>query len=460
MAMSLEVIILAAGLGKRMCSSKPKVLHMLGGKPLIEHVINTASELSPQKIHVVYGHGGDLVKTHLVKYTNLNWVFQQEQLGTGHAVKSALHHVEKNSQVLVLYGDVPLIHAETLSKLLSKTSAACLSLLTKNMVEPLGLGRIIRNSNHEVIAIVEEKDASEEQKNVKEIFTGILSASASLLQSWLAQVTNDNVQGEYYLTDIVHLAIAQGKSVNSVEAVVEEEVQGVNDKQQLAVLERYYQYQQAQQLMQQGVTLSDPHRIDIRGHVTVSHDVFIDVNVILEGTINIGANVSIGANNVIRNSTVQAGTVIKENCVIEGAVIGEECVIGPFARIRPGTELAKDVRLGNFVETKKAKIGESSKASHLSYLGDADIGTNVNIGAGTISCNYDGVNKHKTTIGDNAFVGSGTQLIAPVKIESGATIGAGSTVSNLAPKNKLTLSRARQVTIDGWQRPKKIKEEK
>ncbi len=458
MAIKLEIVILAAGLGKRMQSSKPKVLHCLGGKPLIEHVISTSLILSPKTIHVVHGHGGDQVKACMAKYTNLNWIYQQEQLGTGHAVKSALQYVSNDSQVLVLYGDVPLIQADTLNKLLNKADSTSLSLLVRTMRDPAGLGRIVRDNQRNIIAIVEEKDASKEQKKIQEIFTGILSAPADLLQAWLNQVTNDNAQREFYLPDVTRLAIAEGKTVNCVEAMTEEQIAGVNDKQQLALLERYYQYQRAQQLMQQGVTLSDPNRIDIRGDVTLGQDVSMDINVILEGTVNIGSDVTIGANTVIRNSTIHMGCIIKENCVIEDSIIAEECIIGPFARIRPGTKLAENVRVGNFVEIKKTKIGTSSKVNHLTYLGDADIGANVNIGAGTISCNYDGVNKHQTIIGDDAFVGSGTQLIAPVKVGAGATIGAGSTISSLAPKDKLTLSRAPQKTIDNWKRPQKIKE--
>lgn len=453
--MSLNVIILAAGEGKRMRSSLPKVLHPLAGRPMVEHVFSAAQALAPDRIHVVYGHRGEQLRE---RYANamwpLNWVEQTERLGTGHAVQQVVPHLSSGDLVLVLYGDVPLVRPETLSRLLELATAQGMALVTAELPEPYGYGRILRDAGS-IKGIVEEKDATEAQRAIREINTGILAARADLLERHLARLDNGNAQREYYLTDVVGMAAKEGIAIASVAPKSEEEILGVNDRAQLARLERHHQRMQAERLMAQGVTLLDPARIDVRGELLTGTDVLIDVNAVFEGKVELGDNVSIGPNCVIRNARIEAGTKIAANCVIEDAGIGTNCRIGPFARIRPETKVEEGAHIGNFVEIKKSAIGRGSKVNHLSYIGDAEIGSGVNIGAGTITCNYDGVNKHLTKIGDGAFIGSDTQLVAPVTVGAGATIGAGSTITRDAPPNELTLSRSPQQTRPGWKRPVK-----
>jgi len=453
--MKLGVVILAAGQGTRMCSSLAKVLHPLAGSPLLGHVVKTAHQLDPERVVIVYGHGGEQV-IEAFPGQDQEWVEQAEQLGTGHAVAQALPVLEAVDQVLVLYGDVPLIKEDTLEALVQAGSESELALLTAEFDEPTGYGRIVRDPHGRVQAIVEQKDANPEQLKITEINTGFLVARREHLVRWLANLSNDNAQGEYYLTDIVAMAVAEGVDVHTVYPTVKAEVMGVNDRAQLAFLERHYQREQASAFMRQGVTLRDPSRFDLRGSLEVAQDVEIDINVLIEGTVSLGTGVRIGANSVIRNSRIADGVQILENCVIEDSIIGPACRIGPFSRIRPGTALAGDNHVGNFVEIKKSDVAQGTKINHLSYIGDSSIGKSVNIGAGTITCNYDGVNKFRTVIGDNAFIGSDTQLIAPVEIGAGATIGAGSTISADAPPDTLTLSRTKQVSLSGWRRPKKI----
>lgn len=456
--MKLGVVILAAGQGTRMRSKLPKVLHPLAGRPLLDHAIQAAKRLAAERIAVVYGHAGEQVKS-AFSDPELIWVEQQEQLGTGHAVEQAMPAMQDMDQVLVLYGDVPLIRDTTLSSLTTACMYADLALLTAAFDNPSGYGRIIRNNCGKIESIVEHKDASPNQLLLKEINTGILIAKRASLEGWLRRVENSNAQGEFYLTDVVKLAVADGVCVQSSQPEELDEVAGVNDRAQLAHLERRFQEWQADRLMRAGLGLYDPSRFDLRGALEFGRDVTIDINVLMEGEIVLGDDVSIGANSVIRNCRIADGVVIKENCVLEDAVIGANCSIGPFARIRPLTELAEDAHIGNFVEIKKSNIGAGSKVNHLSYIGDCHIGKQVNVGAGTITCNYDGANKHLTVIGDGAFIGSDTQLVAPVEIGAGATIGAGSTITSRAPDDTLTLSRAKQISIKGWKRPvKKPKE--
>jgi bifunctional UDP-N-acetylglucosamine pyrophosphorylase/glucosamine-1-phosphate N-acetyltransferase len=453
--MNLSIIILAAGLGKRMRSELPKVLHPLANKPLIRHVVDGALALQPHSLHVVYGHGGDQVRATLNEFS-INWVHQAQQLGTGHAVAQAMPNIIDDSMVLVLCGDVPLITPATLEELCSQADNNSLGILTVELDNPQGYGRIVRNAAGEVERIVEEKDADAAIKQIKEVNSGIFLIPAVHLRRWLSSLNNDNAQGEYYLTDIVSLAVAENMSIFTSSAHNVYEVMGINNRVQLAILERQYQKQQAHKLMlDYGVTLHDPSRIDIRGSIEAGHDVAIDVNVVFEGDIKLGNKVKIGPNCIIRNATIGDGVEIFSNCVIENVVIGDNCRIGPLARLRPDTVLAENVRIGNFVEIKKTTVAKGSKINHLSYIGDTEIGTEVNIGAGTITCNYDGTNKHKTIIGDKAFIGSDTQLIAPVTVGAGATIGAGSTISRDTPDDTLTLSRSPQNTVPGWQRPTK-----
>lgn len=456
--MTLGVVILAAGQGTRMRSKLPKVLHHLAGRPLLDHAIQAAKRLSPERLAVVYGHGGEQVKK-AFSDPDLIWVEQKEQLGTGHAVAQAMSQLQGVDRVLVLYGDVPLIREQTLTSLAAACIQTELALLTAVFENPAGYGRILRNTNGKIERIVEHKDASNEELEVKEINTGILIAKRDSLEGWLERVDNTNAQGEFYLTDVVELAVADGVSIQSSQPEELDEVAGVNDCVQLARLERRFQEWQAGRLMRKGLTLRDPNRFDLRGTIEFGQDVTIDVNVLLEGHVELGSDVSIGANTVIRNCRIGDGVVIRENCIMENSVIGANCAIGPFARIRPETELAADARIGNFVEIKKSQVGAGSKINHLSYIGDSSIGATVNIGAGTITCNYDGANKHRTLIGDGAFIGSNSQLVAPVEIGAGATIGAGSTITGKAPEDTLTLTRAKQVSIKGWKRPvKKPKE--
>lgn len=457
--MGLQIVILAAGKGKRMESDLPKVLHKLGGMTLLEHVIHTAEKLNPENIFVVYGNGGLTVRDEL-KDLPVKWVEQESQLGTGHAVQTALPYCQNDDNILVLYGDVPLISLATLQNLLNDTPHKGLGLVVTELPDPSGFGRIIRNRLGNIIAIVEHKDASPDQRKIKEINTGIINVPASHLKNWLPRLTKNNKQGEYYLTDIVAIAVADGYPVGGVLANCSEEVQGVNDRWQLATLERYYQLTQAKRLAYSGVTIRDPFRIYVRGKVEIERDVILDVNVILEGKVSIGKNTTIGPNVLLRDVEIGENVEILANTVIEGAKIANQASIGPFARIRPDTVIQEKAKVGNFVETKKTTLGANSKASHLTYLGDAIIGSNVNIGAGTITCNYDGVNKWQTNIGDNAFIGSNASLVAPVNIGEGATIGAGSTITEDAPANQLSLGRAKQCNIPHWKRPKKNKEKK
>ena len=454
--MDLSVVILAAGQGTRMRSALPKVLHRIASKPLVQHVIDTGRSLGSESIHLVYGHGGDLVKE-TINGDDLNWVMQTEQLGTGHAVQQAMPGLDDNSTVLILYGDVPLIKQQTLKNLLDNKPENGIALLTVALNDPTGYGRIVRNENNQVRAIVEHKDAEPKTLLIREVNTGIMAVSSNDLKTWLSNLSNENSQGEYYLTDIIAMASKAGRSVVGILAMDELEVEGVNNRQQLARLERHYQNLEAEKLMLKGVTLYDPKRIDIRGELDVEQDVTIDINTIFEGKVSIGTGSYIGANSILKDCQLGNNVHVKENSIIEGAIIGNDSSIGPFARIRPGTVLKEDVHIGNFVEVKKSIIDKGSKAGHLAYLGDCEIGKNVNVGAGTISCNYDGANKHKTILEDDVFVGSDSQLVAPVKVGKGATIAAGTTVTADVSDNALVISRTKQKEIANWSRPTKKK---
>jgi bifunctional UDP-N-acetylglucosamine pyrophosphorylase/glucosamine-1-phosphate N-acetyltransferase len=437
-----------------MHSNRPKVLAPLGDRPLLKHVIEAAQALAPKHNHVVYGHGAEQISSAL-GYLDVNWVFQERQLGTGHAVAQAIDAISDDARVLVLYGDVPLIRAATLSHLVAAAGTTALALLTVELDDPSGYGRIVRDDDNKVVGIVEDKDASADERHIREVNTGLVCAQAAHLRAWLARLTNENTQGEYYLTDCIALAAADGVPVIAGAAGSVEETQGINDKADLARAERLLQHRQAEALMAAGLTLRDPARFDLRGTLHAGTDAVIDVNVVIEGEVVLGEGVVIGPHCVLRNCRIGDYSQVHAHSVIEHAEIGARCQIGPFARLRPGTHLGDKVKIGNFVETKKATFGIGSKANHLSYVGDSIVGDNVNIGAGVITCNYDGANKHVTTIGDDAFIGSDCQLIAPVAVEAGATIGAGSTITRTAPANRLTLSRARQTSIEGWQRPMK-----
>jgi len=450
----LHVVVLAAGQGTRMKSDLPKVLHRIAGKPMLSHVVSVAEALHAASIQVVYGHGGEKVQQAL-SGLDLSWVEQKEQLGTGHAVQQAVPGIPDESRVLILYGDVPLINQETLQTLVDLLVKTDLSLLTVQLDNPTGYGRIMRNEHRKVYAIVEEKDADPDQKRVNEVNTGMMAVNGRRLKQWLSNLDNNNHQGEYYLTDVISMAVEDGCEVMTCSPTHTIEVEGVNNKMQLARLERAYQRHRAEQYMEQGVTLIDPNRFDLRGTLEIGRDVVIDVNAIFEGRVTIGNNVSIGANAIIKDSDIADDAEILPNSIIDGAKIGNACVIGPFARIRPDTVLAESVKIGNFVEVKKAQIAKKSKVNHLSYVGDTKMGAHVNVGAGTITCNYDGANKHETIIGDNVFIGSDTQLVAPVHVGEGATIGAGSTITHDVPSNELTLSRSQQKTRKGWKRPVK-----
>lgn len=454
--MELKAIILAAGKGTRMRSSLPKVLQPLAGRPLLQYVVDCAKRLQASRIFTVIGHQSHLVEDAMAGQ-DIDFVLQGQQLGTGHAVQQVSPFIKDDDTVLVLYGDVPLTAKSTLDDLLSLVSDRHpLALLTLNLANPTGYGRILRDPHHQVTAIVEQKDATAQQLTVQEVNTGILATKGKQLKQWLARLQSNNAQGEFYLTDIIAMAVADGFAVQTTQPASEMEVLGVNDKLQLAALERQYQQSLANSLMQRGVTLLDPSRIDIRGEVTVGQDVEIDVNVIFEGQVQLGDHVKIGANCVLKNVVIADHSVIHPFSHLDGCQIGREVSIGPYARLRPGTELADKVRIGNFVETKQAKIAQGSKVNHLSYIGDTVMGEQCNIGAGTITCNYDGVNKHQTLIGDRVFVGSDTQLVAPVTVEDDATIGAGSTITKTVPAGQLTLSRAKQLTLAGWQKPTKL----
>ncbi|WP_180075475.1 bifunctional UDP-N-acetylglucosamine diphosphorylase/glucosamine-1-phosphate N-acetyltransferase GlmU [Acinetobacter sp. YH12254] len=453
--MSTTVIILAAGKGTRMRSSLPKVLQPLAGRPLLGHVIETAKKLNADNIITIYGHGGDQVQSAFAQYA-IKWVEQAEQLGTGHAVQMTLPVLPQDGVSLILSGDVPCINPVTLQKLLDATTATGIGLVTLTLPDASGYGRIVRK-NGQIQAIVEHKDATNEQRQIKEINTGIYAVSNAKLHEWLPNLSNDNAQGEYYLTDIVAMALADGMQVASVEPEQAFEVEGVNDRVQLAALERQFQSYQAKQLMQQGVHLIDPSRFDLRGNLTVGQDVQIDINVIIEGDCELGDNVEIGAGCIIKNTKIAAGTKVQPYSIFDSAIVGEDTQIGPFARLRPGAKLAAEVHIGNFVEVKNTTIGVGSKANHFTYLGDAEIGAGSNIGAGTITCNYDGVNKFKTIIGDQAFIGSNSSLVAPVKIGNGATVGAGSTITRDVEDNSLAVERSKQFAKENYPRPQKIK---
>ncbi|AIR60081.1 bifunctional N-acetylglucosamine-1-phosphate uridyltransferase/glucosamine-1-phosphate acetyltransferase [Cedecea neteri] len=452
---AMSVVILAAGKGTRMYSDLPKVLHTLAGKPMVQHVIDAANKSGAQRVNLVYGHGGDLLKQTL-NDDSLNWVLQAEQLGTGHAMQMAAPFFADDEDILMLYGDVPLISLETLQRLREAKPQGGIGLLTVKLDDPTGYGRIARE-NGKVVGIVEHKDASEAQRKINEINTGILVANGADLKRWLGKLDNNNAQGEFYITDIIALAHGEGREIAAVHPDRLSEVEGVNNRLQLSRLERVYQTEQADKLLLAGVMLRDPARFDLRGELTHGRDVEIDTNVIVEGRVTLGNRVKIGTGCVIKNAVIGDDCEISPYTVIEDATLEAACTIGPFARLRPGAELAEGAHVGNFVEMKKARLGKGSKAGHLSYLGDAEIGDNVNIGAGTITCNYDGANKHKTIIGDDVFVGSDTQLVAPVTVASGVTIGAGTTVTRDIAENELVISRVKQKHIQGWQRPVKKK---
>jgi len=454
--LGLSIIILAAGQGTRMRSDLPKVLQPLAGKPLLAHVLACAGDLAADDVCVVYGHGGEAVKV-AFDAPNLRWALQAEQLGTGHAVQQAMPETPVDNRVLILAGDVPLLTSATLSRLLTETPSTDMAVLTVDMDDPSGYGRIVRE-NGSVHRIVEQKDASEAEQALTEINTGVILGPGERLKGWLNNLGNDNSQGEYYLTDVIAMAVADEVQVHGIKANTGVEVMGINDKKQLAEAERALQARRVDELMQQGVGFADPARVDIRGTLKCGKDVFIDINAVFEGDVELGDGTHVESNNLIRESKLGSGTMVHSNCHIEGATTGSNCEIGPFARLRPGAALANNVKVGNFVEVKKSTIADGSKVNHLTYIGDAEIGSNVNVGAGTITCNYDGANKHKTKIGDGAFIGSGVELVAPVEVGAGSTIGAGATITRDTPADALTVERAKQKSIEGWARP--VKKEK
>lgn len=453
--MTLQIVILAAGMGKRMYSDLPKVLHPIAGKPMLQRVVETAQHLHPEAIHVIYGHGGQQIRDALA-HLPVNWIMQEQQLGTGHALLQALPHLNPHGQVLILSGDVPLIQATTLNALVQcAENTQALTLLLATLDDPTGLGRIVRDADQAIKAIVEEKDATPEQRAIREIYSGICCANVSDLARWLPQLTNHNAQGEYYLTEIITLAVKEGQPIHAMQTPHPFEIQGVNNRLQLQQLERIWQQHQAEQLMLQGIGIADAARIDIRGELHCGKDVFIDVNCVFSGKVVLGQGSRIGPNCTLTHVTLGEQCEVFANSVLDGAQLGDQCQVGPFARLRPGTRLAENCKIGNFVETKNAVFDIGSKASHLSYLGDVSLGKKVNIGAGTITCNYDGVNKHQTIIEDGVFIGSDTQLVAPVTIGAHATIGAGSTIRKNVPAGELTLTESRQKTVMGWKRPQK-----
>jgi bifunctional UDP-N-acetylglucosamine pyrophosphorylase/glucosamine-1-phosphate N-acetyltransferase len=451
--LGLSIVILAAGQGTRMRSDLPKVLQPLAGKPLLAHVLACADALGADDVCVVYGHGGEAVQT-AFPAIGVRWALQAEQLGTGHAVQQAMPDTPSASRVLILAGDTPLLQSATLNRLLEETPDTGMAVLIVDMDDPTGYGRIVRNDEG-ISHIVEHKDASEDELALTEINTGVILCPSESLKNWLASLSNDNSQGEYYLTDIIAMAVADGVKVHGIKADSSVEIMGINDKKQLAEAERALQARLVDELMAEGVGFADPARVDIRGTLSCGKDVFIDINAVFEGDVYLGDGTKIESNNLIRDSRLGAGNVIHSNCHIEGASTGKSCEIGPFARLRPGAELANEVKIGNFVEVKKSTIADGSKVNHLTYIGDAEIGSGVNVGAGTITCNYDGVNKHKTTIGDDASIGSNVNLVAPVSIGKGATVGAGSTISKSIPEGVLTVARAKQKNIEDWTRPNK-----
>ncbi|MBF0264469.1 MAG: bifunctional UDP-N-acetylglucosamine diphosphorylase/glucosamine-1-phosphate N-acetyltransferase GlmU [Gammaproteobacteria bacterium] len=452
-----EVVILAAGKGTRMYSNTPKVLHNIAGKTMLEHVIVTAKKISSEPIHLIYGHGGERLKD-LINDSQIDWTEQKEQLGTGHAVKQVIDKINPENNILILYADVPLLTAETLEALILCKQSSSIALLTASFEQPGGYGRIIRDKAGNIVKITEEKDATEIEKLIREINTGIMLISGQFFSTWLNRIDNNNAQQEYYLTDIVELAIVDKQQISSYITTNIDEVFGVNNKQQLAYLERQYQRMQANKLLINGTTLADPERIDIRGTLTVGKDVKIDINVIFEGDCYIGDNVVIEANSVIRNSTIGNNSTIFVNSLIEDSIVESNCQIGPYARLRPQTHLKESVKVGNFVEIKKSTIEAESKVNHLTYIGDTEMGSRVNVGAGTITCNYDGANKHLTQIGDNVFIGSNSALVAPVIIEANATIAAGSTITKTVADSNLAITRTKQISIENWQRPSKNKQ--
>ncbi len=451
--MGLSIIILAAGQGTRMRSDLPKVLQPLAGRPLLGHVLETARQLDADDVCVVFGHGGDAVPSAFAGDT-IRWELQAEQLGTGHAVQQAMADTPDENQTLILYGDVPLLTVATLTRLLEATAATEVSVLSVDLDDPTGYGRIIRDGDR-VVGIVEQEDASDAEQLIVEINTGVMVFPTARLKGWLNNLGNDNSQGEYYLTDVIGMSVADSISVKGIKADTGIEVMGINDKKQLAEAERALQARLVEELMAEGVGFADPARVDIRGKLICGKDVFIDINAVFEGEVTLGDGAIIESNNLVRDSKIGAGTVLHPSCHIEGATTGENCEIGPFARMRPGAELANNVKVGNFVEIKKSTVADGSKINHLTYIGDSEIGTGVNVGAGTITCNYDGANKHKTTIGDDVFIGSGVNLVAPIEIGKGATIGAGSTITKPAPEDQLTLERSKQMSIKGWKKPTK-----
>jgi bifunctional UDP-N-acetylglucosamine pyrophosphorylase/glucosamine-1-phosphate N-acetyltransferase len=436
-----------------MRSDLPKVLQPLAGRPLLGHVLQCAKQLNADDVCVVYGHGGDAVPSAFAA-DSIRWALQAEQLGTGHAVQQAMDETPDENQTLILYGDVPLLTEATLRRLLDATAPDETSVLSVDLGDPTGYGRIIRDGDR-VVGIVEQKDASETEQAINEINTGVMVFPTARLKAWLNNLSNDNSQGEYYLTDVIGMAVADGVNVRGIKADTGTEVMGINDKKQLAEAERALQTRLVDELMAQGVGFADPARVDIRGKLVCGKDVFIDVNAVFEGDVTLGNGCIVESNNLVRDSKIGAGTVVHSNCHIEGATTGENCEIGPFARMRPGAELANNVKVGNFVEIKKSTVADGSKINHLTYIGDAEVGTGVNVGAGTITCNYDGANKHKTTIGDDVFIGSGVNLVAPIEVGKGATIGAGSTITKPAPEDQLTLERSKQISIKGWSKPTK-----
>jgi bifunctional UDP-N-acetylglucosamine pyrophosphorylase/glucosamine-1-phosphate N-acetyltransferase len=452
--MSLSVVILAAGQGKRMGSDLPKVLQPLAGRPLLAHVVATARQLGPDAIHVVHGHGAERVRA-AIAGPDIRWVLQAEQKGTGHALIQAMPAVPDAHTVLVLYGDVPLIRAGTLRELLSRAAPQKLAILSARLQDPSGYGRVVRDGAGRVARVVEDRDANHKERAIAEVNTGVLAASAARLRGWLGALRADNAQGEYYLTDCIGAAVRDGCPVEAVVAGSPAEVLGVNDKRELAGAEAAHRADRAAELMAAGVTVVDPARLDVRGEVACGRDVVLDVNVILAGKVRLGDRVKIGPNNFLRDCEIGEDTEIVGNCYLEGLVTGARCSVGPFTRVRRGARLADDVHLGNFVEVKNSELGAGTKANHLSYIGDTTVGSKVNVGAGTVTCNYDGANKHRTTIGDGAFIGSGAMLVAPVSVGEDATIGAGSTITKPAPAGKLTVERSRQVTVENWKRPEK-----
>jgi bifunctional UDP-N-acetylglucosamine pyrophosphorylase/glucosamine-1-phosphate N-acetyltransferase len=449
--MTFSVVVLAAGKGTRMKSSLPKVLHPIGGKPMVQHIVDTVSKLGATNIHLVYGHAREQLQSQL-SHNELSWCLQDQQLGTGHAVQQAAPHIKDNEDVLILVGDAPLIKESTLQQLIAVKKHADLALLTVELEDPTGMGRIIRQGE-QVKAIVEHKDASQQQRDIKETNTGMMIMGGKDLKRWLSALDNNNAQGELYLTDIIEMAAKEGKSIHASQPSCAIEVEGINNKVQLASIERAYQADQAKALMMQGVSLLDPSRFDLRGELQVGQDITIDVNVIVEGKVKIGSNVSIGANCILIDCDIADNAVIHANSIIEQATVGKNCSVGPYARLRPGTVMMEQSRVGNFVEMKKTILGKGSKASHLTYLGDTEVGEGANIGAGTITCNYDGVNKFKTLIGDGAFIGSNSALVAPVSIGVNATVGAGSVVTKAVGENELAIARARQKNLSTWSRP-------